>query len=67
MTSQPTPTRQGKRKPGTVLISYPGPAAMKAQLMAIAKERGEESLSAMLRKVGAAFIRRHNAARKGRN
>jgi hypothetical protein len=40
---------------------------MKQQLEAISKERGEESLSAMLRKVGAAFIRRHYAARKSRN
>jgi hypothetical protein len=68
MTSQkPNPNRQGKRKPGNVLISYSGPSAMRAQLMKIAQDRGEESMSAMLRKVGAAFIRRHYAGRKARN
>ena len=40
---------------------------MRAQLMKIAQDRGEESMSAMLRKVGAAFIRRHYAGRKARN
>lgn len=56
-------TRQGKRKPGTVLISFPAPQCTKQQLEQIAKHRGEESLSALLRKVTQQFIAKHRAAR----
>lgn len=55
-------TRQGKRRPGTVLISFPAPQCTKTQLEQIAQYRGEESLSALMRKVTARFIAKHRAA-----
>jgi hypothetical protein len=56
-------TRQGKRKPGTVLISFPAPQCVKAQLEQIAQHRGEESLSALMRKLSVRFITKHRAAK----
>lgn len=59
-------TRQGKRKPGTELISFPAPKCIKAQLQDIARETGAENLSALMRKISAQYIAKRNAARKGR-
>lgn len=60
-------SRQGKRRPGTVLINYPAPVAVRNSLKAIAEERGEPSLSVLLRKISSDFIRRYYAAKRRRS
>ena len=59
-------TRQGKRRPGTELISFPAPKCVKAQLREIARETGAENLSALLRKISLQYIAKRVAARRGR-
>ena len=56
--------RQGKRRPGTVLISYPAPMSEKAELEAIAKVRTDGNLAALMRQIQRRFLAKHRAAKR---
>lgn len=56
--------RQGKRRPGMVLISYPAPMSEKAELEAIAKIRTDGNLAALMRQIQRRFLAKHRAAKR---